>query len=149
MLLLAATCADSSACPACCCCVLQVRQAYQHKGWVLNNLSGIEQCKDDGYLKALKEQEGEGCHIWGQLTVSVAAAVGARTSMVPCVTTRGCQRGSLRTAVSAGGALQVQLCSKAQHPVCAVCLLAQISLSMNRSSGCDLCMVQSGLLMTG
>jgi hypothetical protein len=48
---------------------LQVRQAYQAKGWVLNNLSGIEQCKNDGYLTALKEQDGEGCHIWGMLTV--------------------------------------------------------------------------------
>lgn len=53
--------------------VLQVRQAYQTKGWVLNNLSGIEQCKDDGYLNSIKEQEGEGCHIWGQLTVSAVA----------------------------------------------------------------------------
>lgn len=52
-------------------CPAQVRQAYQHKGWVLNNLSGIEQCKNDDYLKALKEQEGEGCHLWGQLTVRV------------------------------------------------------------------------------
>lgn len=51
--------------------VLQVRQAYQHKGWVLNNLSGIEQCKDDGYLKSVEEQKGEGCHVWGQLTVSI------------------------------------------------------------------------------
>ncbi len=52
---------------------LQVRQAYQHKGWVLNNLSGIEQCKDDGYLKSVEEQKGEGCHVWGQLTVSSCA----------------------------------------------------------------------------
>jgi hypothetical protein len=50
---------------------------------VLNNLSGIEQCKDDGYLKALKEQEGEGCHIWGQLTVSVAAVIGDGASRDP------------------------------------------------------------------
>jgi hypothetical protein len=70
-------------CAAYCCHVLQVRQAYQHKGWVLNNLSGIEQCKDDGYLKALKEQEGEGCHIWGQLTVRDAAVFGAGTPRHP------------------------------------------------------------------
>jgi hypothetical protein len=47
----------------------QVRQAYQAKGWVLNNLSGIEQCKNDGYLQGIKEQEGEGCRVWGVLTV--------------------------------------------------------------------------------
>jgi hypothetical protein len=43
---------------------------------VLNNLSGIDQCKDDGYLKELKDQEGEGCHIWGQLTVSTKSGLG-------------------------------------------------------------------------
>lgn len=54
----------------------QVRQAYQAKGWVLNNLSGIEQCKNDGYLQSLKDQEGEGCHIWGMLTVRLPLVVG-------------------------------------------------------------------------
>lgn len=62
-----------SATLTCCNTCEEVRQAYQTKGWVLNNLSGIEQCKDDGYLNAVKEQEGEGCHIWGQLTVNKVA----------------------------------------------------------------------------
>lgn len=57
----------------CCNTCEEVRTAYQHKGWMLTNLSGIDQCKNDDYLKTLKEQEGEGCHVWGQLTVNKVA----------------------------------------------------------------------------
>eukprot|EP00879_Flechtneria_rotunda_P009695 GHRR01010144.1.p1 GENE.GHRR01010144.1~~GHRR01010144.1.p1 ORF type:complete len:313 (+),score=78.67 GHRR01010144.1:280-1218(+) len=57
----------------CCNTCEQVRQAYQTKGWVLSNIGNIEQCKDDTYLQSIKEQEGEGCHIWGQLSVNKVA----------------------------------------------------------------------------
>lgn len=62
------------------CCLVQVREAYQAKGWVLNNVQNIEQCKDDGYLQMINEQQGEGCHMWGHLSVSSrqAASCGHR-----------------------------------------------------------------------
>lgn len=49
---------------------MQVRQAYTAKGWVLSNAGTIEQCKDDTYLQAIKDQAGEGCRVWGHLSVS-------------------------------------------------------------------------------
>lgn len=48
----------------------QVREAYQGKGWVLSNIHTIAQCKDDNYLQTITEQQGEGCHMWGHLSVS-------------------------------------------------------------------------------
>jgi hypothetical protein len=53
--------------------LVQVREAYQAKGWVLNNVQNIEQCKNDGYLQMINEQQGEGCHMWGHLSVSSRA----------------------------------------------------------------------------
>lgn len=31
---------------------------------------GIEQCKHDAYLEAVKEMKGEGCRVWGTLQVN-------------------------------------------------------------------------------
>jgi hypothetical protein len=62
---------------ASCFCLPQVREAYQTKGWVLNNMHNIEQCKDDGYLQMINEQQGEGCHMWGHLSVSCRQAGGS------------------------------------------------------------------------
>jgi hypothetical protein len=64
----------SPVCLLFCLCWFQVREAYQAKGWVLNNVQNIEQCKDDGYLQMINEQQGEGCHMWGHLSVSISAA---------------------------------------------------------------------------
>jgi hypothetical protein len=30
----------------------------------------MEQCAHDSYLEAIREQEGEGCHLWGALEVN-------------------------------------------------------------------------------
>eukprot|EP00882_Tetradesmus_deserticola_P010657 GHRQ01011257.1.p1 GENE.GHRQ01011257.1~~GHRQ01011257.1.p1 ORF type:complete len:399 (+),score=139.27 GHRQ01011257.1:579-1775(+) len=57
----------------CCTTCDDVREAYQAKGWVLNNAQNIEQCKDDSYLQMIHEQQGEGCHIWGHLSVNKVA----------------------------------------------------------------------------
>eukprot|EP00878_Enallax_costatus_P011895 GHUV01012419.1.p1 GENE.GHUV01012419.1~~GHUV01012419.1.p1 ORF type:complete len:384 (+),score=81.13 GHUV01012419.1:266-1417(+) len=57
----------------CCNTCEDVRQAYTAKGWVLNNVNSIEQCKDDGYLQSINEQQGEGCHVWGHLSVNKVA----------------------------------------------------------------------------
>lgn len=57
----------------CCNTCDDVREAYQAKGWVLNNVQNIEQCKDDGYLQMINEQQGEGCHMWGHLSVNKVA----------------------------------------------------------------------------
>jgi endoplasmic reticulum-Golgi intermediate compartment protein 3 len=53
----------------CCNTCQQVQQAYQAKGWVMTNLASVVQCKDDDYLAAITQQEGEGCHMWGHLSV--------------------------------------------------------------------------------
>ncbi|KAF8069699.1 ergic3 [Scenedesmus sp. PABB004] len=57
----------------CCTTCDEVRQAYQAKGWVLTNMATIAQCKDDGYLAAINDQAGEGCHMWGHITVNKVA----------------------------------------------------------------------------
>ncbi len=30
----------------------------------------MEQCQHDSYLEGVKEQQGEGCHLWGSLEVN-------------------------------------------------------------------------------
>ena len=46
-----------------------MRAAYRRKGWALSNVDHIEQCAHDLYTEAIKEQAGEGCHMWGMLEV--------------------------------------------------------------------------------
>jgi hypothetical protein len=50
-----------------------VREAYQRKGWVMLKLADVTQCAHDGYLEAIKAQEGEGCRMWGRLDVNKVA----------------------------------------------------------------------------
>jgi len=57
----------------CCNTCDEVRESYQRKGWVMTNLNDVDQCKHDSYLSAIKEQEGEGCHLWGNLQVNKVA----------------------------------------------------------------------------
>jgi hypothetical protein len=51
----------------------KVRDAYQRKGWVMLKLSKVAQCADDEYHAALRQQEGEGCRMWGHLRVNKVA----------------------------------------------------------------------------
>jgi Endoplasmic reticulum vesicle transporter len=66
-------CARRSSVQSACWWPLQVRKQYQKRGWALMNLVHISQCKDDTYLTSLKDQQGEGCHMWGTLDVNKVA----------------------------------------------------------------------------
>lgn len=54
-----------------------MREAYQRKGWVMSHLVDVEQCRNDNYLKSIKDQEGEGCHLWGSLLVGGSSSGGS------------------------------------------------------------------------
>ncbi len=49
---------------------VQVRSAYRKKGWAFTDPQGIEQCAQEGFSKALQEQAGEGCHMWGAISIN-------------------------------------------------------------------------------
>lgn len=53
----------------CCNTCEEVREAYRLRGWVLENLDEVEQCKNDVVMRSLKEQAGEGCRVWGKVDV--------------------------------------------------------------------------------
>ncbi|KAG2483070.1 hypothetical protein HYH03_018053 [Edaphochlamys debaryana] len=57
----------------CCNTCDEVRAAYRRKGWALANVDHIEQCAHDAYTESIKEQTGEGCHMWGMLEVNKVA----------------------------------------------------------------------------
>ncbi|EFJ50127.1 hypothetical protein VOLCADRAFT_80399 [Volvox carteri f. nagariensis] len=57
----------------CCNTCDEVRAAYRRKGWALANVDHIEQCAHDLYTESIKEQTGEGCHMWGMLEVNKVA----------------------------------------------------------------------------
>lgn len=50
----------------------QVRSAYRKKGWAFSDPQQIDQCAKEGFMTRMKEQEGEGCHLWGTLAVNKA-----------------------------------------------------------------------------
>ena len=52
---------------------LQVREAYRRKGWAFSTANTMEQCLREGFLDHVKEQEGEGCNIYGYLEVNKVA----------------------------------------------------------------------------
>lgn len=49
----------------------KVRSAYRRKGWALANVDHIQQCAHDLYTESIKEQTGEGCHMWGMMEVRI------------------------------------------------------------------------------
>lgn len=53
----------------CCSTCEDVRGAYQAKGWVLSDLSAIEQCRDEGLPAMMASAEKEGCRFNGTVTV--------------------------------------------------------------------------------
>ncbi|KAJ0086572.1 hypothetical protein Patl1_08500 [Pistacia atlantica] len=61
--------ADEECCNSC----EDVREAYRKKGWALSNPDLIDQCKREGFLQRVKEEEGEGCNIYGFLEVNKVA----------------------------------------------------------------------------
>ncbi|KAL9258531.1 Endoplasmic reticulum-Golgi intermediate compartment protein 3-like protein [Drosera capensis] len=58
--------ADDDCCNSC----EDVREAYRKKGWALSNPDFIDQCKREGFLERIKEEEGEGCNVYGFLEVN-------------------------------------------------------------------------------
>lgn len=57
----------------CCSSCEEVRSAYRKKGWAFTDPQGIEQCAKEGYVQKLRDQAGEGCHLWGSISVNKVA----------------------------------------------------------------------------
>ncbi|KAL6515300.1 hypothetical protein OROHE_018932 [Orobanche hederae] len=57
----------------CCNSCEEVREAYRKKGWGMTNTDLIDQCKREGFVQKVKEEEGEGCNIHGSLEVNKVA----------------------------------------------------------------------------
>lgn len=57
----------------CCNSCEEVREAYRKKGWALTNPDLIDQCKREGFLQKIKEEEGEGCNLYGSIEVNKVA----------------------------------------------------------------------------
>ena len=54
----------------CCNTCDEVRQAYSEKGWGLNNLQDIVQCKREGVNEKLQDFDKEGCQVFGYVEVN-------------------------------------------------------------------------------
>eukprot|EP00080_Pristionchus_pacificus_P004390 PDM64410.1 erv-46 [Pristionchus pacificus] len=59
---------DGSCCNTC----DEVKEAYQLKGWQVN-LESVEQCKNDEWLRLLRDHKEEGCRVYGRVNVSKVA----------------------------------------------------------------------------
>ncbi|KAI9399451.1 hypothetical protein POPTR_002G094400v4 [Populus trichocarpa] len=57
----------------CCNSCEEVREAYQKKGWAVTNPDLMDQCEREGFLQRIKDEEGEGCNIYGFLEVNKVA----------------------------------------------------------------------------
>ncbi|KAK8580320.1 hypothetical protein V6N12_070598 [Hibiscus sabdariffa] len=57
----------------CCNSCEDVHDAYRSKGWAFSNPNMIDQCKREGFLQKIKDEEGEGCNIYGSLEVNKVA----------------------------------------------------------------------------
>jgi len=57
----------------CCNSCEEVREAYRKKGWAITNMDLIDQCKREGYIEKIKNEEGEGCNIHGSIEVNKVA----------------------------------------------------------------------------
>ncbi|KAH0878229.1 hypothetical protein HID58_065623, partial [Brassica napus] len=58
---------------ACCNSCEEVREAYRKKGWGLSDPESIDQCKREGYVQKVKDEEGEGCNVHGFVEVNKVA----------------------------------------------------------------------------
>jgi hypothetical protein len=57
----------------CCNTCEEVRDAYRKKGWALTNVELIDQCKREGFVQRLRDEQGEGCNIHGFVDVNKVA----------------------------------------------------------------------------
>lgn len=46
-----------------------MKAAYARRGWVMKRLLDVDQCAHDGYVEAIRAQEGEGCRLHGHVAV--------------------------------------------------------------------------------
>lgn len=54
----------------CCNTCEEVREAYRMRGWAVQQTESVEQCKHDKYLQEVRATKGEGCRVWGQLSIN-------------------------------------------------------------------------------
>uniref|UniRef100_A0A914ECY5 Endoplasmic reticulum-Golgi intermediate compartment protein 3 n=1 Tax=Acrobeloides nanus TaxID=290746 RepID=A0A914ECY5_9BILA len=64
----------------CCNSCEEVKTAYALRGWTVEDLTTIEQCKSDAWVQKLKGSAGEGCRIFGKVQV---AKVGGNFHIAP------------------------------------------------------------------
>ncbi|KAL8167076.1 hypothetical protein V2J09_008575 [Rumex salicifolius] len=57
----------------CCNSCEDVREAYRKKGWMIQDPDLLDQCKIEGFLQRIKDEDGEGCNIQGFLEVNKLA----------------------------------------------------------------------------
>ncbi|KAG9140664.1 hypothetical protein Leryth_006855 [Lithospermum erythrorhizon] len=57
----------------CCNSCEEVREAYRKRGWAISDVDVIDQCKREGFIQKVKDEEGEGCNIHGSLEVNRVA----------------------------------------------------------------------------
>ncbi|XP_076960217.1 uncharacterized protein LOC143636525 [Bidens hawaiensis] len=57
----------------CCNSCNEVREAYRRRGWGLTDPDLIDQCKREGFVQRIKDEEGEGCTMFGSLEVKKVA----------------------------------------------------------------------------
>ncbi|XP_078446542.1 uncharacterized protein LOC144715485 [Wolffia australiana] len=57
----------------CCNSCEEVRDAYRKKGWAMTNTDLIDQCKREGFIQRIKDEDGEGCNIHGFVEVNKVA----------------------------------------------------------------------------
>ncbi|KAH7704770.1 Serologically defined breast cancer antigen NY-BR-84 [Aphelenchoides avenae] len=54
----------------CCNTCEEVREAYAIRGWQIEDITTIEQCRNDAFVQQFKKTEGEGCRVYGKLQVA-------------------------------------------------------------------------------
>lgn len=54
----------------CCNSCDEIREAYGKKGWGISDPDLFDQCKREGFVQRIKDEEGEGCSIYGFLEVN-------------------------------------------------------------------------------
>ncbi|KAL6778898.1 hypothetical protein ACKKBG_A04140 [Auxenochlorella protothecoides x Auxenochlorella symbiontica] len=57
----------------CCNTCEEVREAYRRRGWAVRDTATVIQCAEDHYLEEIKASRGEGCRIYGALSINKVA----------------------------------------------------------------------------
>ena len=67
----------------CCNTCAEVQSAYQAKGWAFTDGEGIAQCEREGWTNKIKEQEEEGCNMYGKRgSLSVSLRLSSFLSLI-------------------------------------------------------------------